>query len=459
MKREKILIIFVLTMFLFIRVGHSIEPVVIEFLYYKSTCPGCDPTYYEVYGYNRQLLINIQYEYESRVQITPIDFYSSEGQEKVEQYHLGPNDWNSMVVNYAVVLSTSGGKQYVNETYLRELIYFYLGESPQAEHNVAVLSLMPSQTSASPGEKVNLTVTVANSGMNTESFNVSTYYNETLIETQTVTSLSPNATQKMVFVWNTTNKTLGNYIMKAKAELSNETDLSDNERTCEIEVKESSNSGEGLMAILTLAITLGFFETFSPCIMIILSFILSYTISKTTGFKSGFLQVMTFGAGFLSAAAILGLASGMVFLSMPTLQFYLTWIVCIFAILFGLGLLGILKAPFETKPLIRKLARKYAFTYVGLAILGFVFYFLDPCIAPIFISMVPILFSGYLIPILLVFCVGAAVPFVCIGLFAGSISKLVRGTYKHQFIIRAISGLLLIGYALYLIISLTLRIS
>jgi cytochrome c biogenesis protein CcdA len=311
---------------------------------------------------------------------------------------------------------------------------------------------MPSQTSASRGEKVNLTVTVANSGMNTESFNVSTYYNETLIETQTVTSLSPNATQTMVFVWDTTNKTLGNYIIKAKVELSsNETDLSDNERTCEIEVKESSNSPEGLMAILTLAITLGFFETFSPCVMIMLSFILSYTISKTTGFKSGFLQVMTFGAGFLSAAAILGLAFGMLFLSMATLRYYLTWIVCIFAIIFGLSLLGILKAPFETKPLIKKLAGKYAFTYVGLIILGFIFYFLDPCIAPVFVSMVPVLFSGYLILILLVFCIGAVIPFIGIGLFAGSISKLVRSTYRHQFIIRAISGLLLIGYALYLI--------
>jgi cytochrome c biogenesis protein CcdA len=439
-------------MFLFIRVGHSIEPVVIEFLYYIPTCPGCDPIYHEVYDYNRQVLINIQYDYGSKVLIKYIEFFSLEGQEKVEQYHLGPDDWNSIVVNYAIVLSTSGGKQYVNETYLRELIDFYLGESPQVEHNIAILSLMPSQTSASRGEKVNLIVTVANSGMNTESFNVSTYYNETLIETQTVTSLSPNASQTMVFVWDTTNKTLGNYIIKAKAELSsNETDLSDNERTCEIKVKESSNSPEGLMAILTLAITLGFFETFSPCVMIMLSFILSYTISKTTGFKSGFLQVMTFGAGFLSAAAILGLAFGMLFLSMATLRYYLTWIVCIFAIIFGLSLLGILKAPFETKPLIKKLARKYAFTYVGLIILGFIFYFLDPCIAPIFVSMVPVLFSGYLILILLVFCIGAVIPFIGIGLFAGSISKLVRSTYRHQFIIRAISGLLLIGYALYLI--------
>lgn len=447
-------------MFLFIRVGHSVEPVVIEFLYYKPTCPGCDPVYYEVYNYNRQVLINIQNDYGSKALIKYIEFFSLEGQEKVEQYHLGPDDWNSVVVNYTVVLSTNGGTRYVNETYLRELIDFYLGESPQVEHNVAILSLVPSQTVASRGEKVNLTVTVANSGMEAESFNVSTYYNETLIETRTVTSLSPNATQTMVFVWDTTNKTLGNYIMKAKVELSsNETDLLDNERTCGIEVKESSYFPEGLMAILTLAITLGFFETFSPCVMIMLSFILSYTISKTTGFKSGFLQVMMFGAGFLSAAAILGLAFGMVFLSMPTLQFYLTWIVCIFAIIFGLGLLGILKPPFETKPLIRKLARKYVFTYVGLIILGFVFYFLDPCIAPIFVSMVPILFSGYLTLILLAFCIGAVIPFIGIGLFAGSVSKLVRSTYRHQFIIRAISGLLLIGYALYLIIFLMLRIT
>ena len=47
---------------------------------------------------------------------------------------------------------------------------------------------------------------------------------------------------------------------------------------------------------------------------------------------------------------------------------------------------------------------------------------------------------------------GAIIPFIGIGIFAGSVSKLARVTYRQRFLIRAISGLILIGYALYLIV-------
>jgi cytochrome c biogenesis protein CcdA len=56
-----------------------------------------------------------------------------------------------------------------------------------------------------------------------------------------------------------------------------------------------------------------------------------------------------------------------------------------------------------------------------------------------------------------VFCLGAIIPFICIGLFAGSVSKLARTTYKHRFIIRAISGSILISYAIYLAVLLLIR--
>lgn len=86
------------------------------------------------------------------------------------------------------------------------------------------------------------------------------------------------------------------------------------------------------------------------------------------------------------------------------------------------------------------------------------FYSLNPhpslmhaCIAPIFVSMVPLLLSDALPLIIFVFSMGATIPFVGIGVFAGSVSRLAKITYKQRFKIRAISGLILIGYALYLI--------
>lgn len=204
------------------------------------------------------------------------------------------------------------------------------------------------------------------------------------------------------------------------------------------------------------AFSLGFFETFSPCLIAMLAFILSYTVGKTTHFKENMLRVMTFGVGFVSAAVLLGATVALMLVSMPSIQVVLAWIMCIFVILFGLNLLGLLKVPIQTKPLVKKLAGKYATTYIGLLLLGFIFYFLDPCIAPFAFTMLIMLQNFEFILPLLVFCLGATIPFIGIGIVAGYASKLARSTYRHRSKIRAISGLILIVYALYLIIFILL---
>lgn len=134
------------------------------------------------------------------------------------------------------------------------------------------------------------------------------------------------------------------------------------------------------------------------------------------------------------------------------LQFSLTLIVCIFAIAFGLNLLGILKVPFDTKPITQRVAKKYVLTLAGLFVLGFVFYFLDPCMAVILPTMVPLLSPDSYVLILFMFSLGAIIPFIGIGISAGSISRFTRSTYIHRAKIRAVSGLVLIGYAAYLIV-------
>ena len=218
---------------------------------------------------------------------------------------------------------------------------------------------------------------------------------------------------------------------------------------------QPSQPSESLMPILAIAFSFGFIETFSPCLIILLSFVLSYTIGETSYSKESFLRVMIFGTGFTSATLLLAVAFGLLFLSTPILQHSLTWIVCVFAVVFGLNLLGVLRIPskmqLQSKPLIRKLARKYVITYAGLFLLGFVFYFLDPCIAPIFVAVLP-LFSLEALPLIfLVFYLGVILPFCFIGILAGSICKLARGIYRHKPKIRTISALILIAYALYLI--------
>ena len=211
-----------------------------------------------------------------------------------------------------------------------------------------------------------------------------------------------------------------------------------------------------LYSEISFAFSLGFFDTFSPCLIAMLSFILSYTVGKTILFKEGMLRVMTFGIGFVSAAVLLGAAVALTLIYMPSympgIQGVLMWIICIFVILFGLNLLGLLNVPIQTKPLVKKLTGKYATTYMGLLLLGFVFYFLDPCIAPFAFTMLMMLQNFEFILPLLAFCLGAIIPFIGIGIVAGYASKLARSSYKHRSKIRAISGLILIIYALYIVI-------
>jgi cytochrome c biogenesis protein CcdA len=214
--------------------------------------------------------------------------------------------------------------------------------------------------------------------------------------------------------------------------------------------------------VLAGAFSFGFFETFSPCLLILLSFVLSYSIGGTTRFKEGFSKVMTFGIGFVFATVFVFLASVGLVVASSTFAFQnvLMWVVFAIAIFFGLDLLGLsvlkfLRLEVKTKSTIQKLSRKLAFTYIGLIILGFLFYFLDPCIAPIFIVMFGTFQQALLefLPLVLfVFCIGVMLPFIGIGILAGSISKLARGAYRHRSKIRAVSGIILIAYAVYFII-------
>jgi cytochrome c biogenesis protein CcdA len=341
-----------------VEIAYSVEPVIIEFLYYYDPCPTCPN---DLYFYNTKVVDSIESDYGNNVSVIRIPFYSVEGEEKRKLYDIKVWEQNAIVINREVVITG-----YANETYIREYIDYFLG----------------------------------------------------------LRSSPPTPPQQPSFP----------------------TQLN-------------------LPALLALSFTFGFFETFSPCLIAMLSFVLSYTITELSSFREKFSQVMVFGAGFVIATFLMFTvtAAGIISVAaMLRMQHVLMWIICAFAILFGLDLLGfnifkIFKIKVETKPLIQRLTKKYALTYTGLTVLGFLFYFLDPCIAPVFVVMLTAsqqaLLPEFLLLVLLTFCLGVTIPFIGIGFLSGSISKLVRSTYRHRFKLRAISGVILICYALYLIIS------
>jgi len=218
-----------------------------------------------------------------------------------------------------------------------------------------------------------------------------------------------------------------------------------------------------LVSAVVMAYTFGFFETFSPCLIALLSFVLSYTIAENLSSKGKFLRVSLFAFGFAAAAVLMFsvIAVGMVVASLVFgVQYIMMWIVFGFAIIFGLDLMGLnLSRLFRTKskakPLVQNVAKKYVVSSFGFILLGFFFYFLDPCIAPVFVVMISTFSSqilfGFLPLLLLVFILGVITPFVLVGVISGSISKVTRDVYRHKAKIRAISGIILICYAIYLL--------
>jgi len=567
LKIKEILIICVIAILAFPSLSMSNPSVLIEFLYY-SVCQDCPEwqIYYEVYMHNSQIVDNIQRDYGNNVLIKRIDWYSQEGQEKRAFYNLTRMDWNTIVINEEIILK--GGDQFVNETYLRSIIDSYLA----LEHDIAILDVSINPRSLSKGEILNMTITVTNSGKQSESFNITIYFNNTSLETLLRNFLEPNASKTLTFDLNTTdfpegyydiivyanpvqnelniadnlycagiveikaqntvstiihdlavvsvipsksiiksheqisvtvtvknlgtvaeiftlkiflneslikeinsmslnpeqsisesfildsfNLSAGNYVIKACIEpIESELKKENNEFSCMINILQSSDKMFDYTINIPLAFIFGFLETFSPCLVILLSFVLSYTIGKGTSFKEGFFYVMIFGIGFVSAALIISLITILIFFSV-SFQTILIWAACIFAILFGLNTIGLdiirfFKVKGETKVLVQKLAKKYVKTYTGIVILGFLFYFLDPCVAPLFFAMAPLTLNVDFTLIVISFCLGVMLPFVGIGIIAGSISKLARNMYKHKFKLRVMSGLILICYSMYIII-------
>jgi len=110
---------------------------------------------------------------------------------------------------------------------------FNLRSASTQEHDVAVLTVEPSSAKAYTGETVNITVVVKNEGTFVEDFNVTAYYNDTIVGLQNVTDLEPTANTTLIFSWNTIGaETYINYTIKAEvSSVSGESDLADNSFT------------------------------------------------------------------------------------------------------------------------------------------------------------------------------------------------------------------------------------
>lgn len=95
--------------------------------------------------------------------------------------------------------------------------------------DIAITSVMPSKTVVGSGYSVNITVVVENQGIKAETFNVTAYYNLSLIDTIIDVSLAAGDNVTLTFTWNTTGVDKGNYTIRAEASVvPDEIDTADN---------------------------------------------------------------------------------------------------------------------------------------------------------------------------------------------------------------------------------------
>lgn len=104
-------------------------------------------------------------------------------------------------------------------------------EQPLVVHDVAAVNQTASPTIVTQGEVVSIDVFVQNQGTQSETFNVTCYFDSGVVGTQLVTNLPAGNYIKLNFLWDTSDVPSGNYVIRAWADSGgaiSETDEIDN---------------------------------------------------------------------------------------------------------------------------------------------------------------------------------------------------------------------------------------
>lgn len=202
---------------------------------------------------------------------------------------------------------------------------------------------------------------------------------------------------------------------------------------------------------LPFAYSLGLFAGFSPCLMAILGFLLSFTAGTSNSAKSGMVRATVFGLGLVGSYLLLGLCLLSFRKSIPDLESF-SFVTGVIVILIGLNLLGVLKSPVVLDNYFQSSARKYAGTLGGVFFLGILFSFVKvPCTAPMLLVLLnKTITNGTVndLALLLAFSGGVLTPFIGVGMIGGyTLSKQIR---SYKMYLKKISGFVLILLGLWI---------
>lgn len=135
---------------------------------------------------------------------------------------------------------------------------FTLSSTTSTLRDVAVTDVTPSKTSVYVGDTVNITVAVQNYGGVAQSFNVTVYRNDTVINTKNVSDLAVGASEVLNFSWDTSGEQpCSNYTIKAEASVvPDEANTANNvyvDGTVKIKMQGDIN-GDGIVDVFDLSI-------------------------------------------------------------------------------------------------------------------------------------------------------------------------------------------------------------
>ena len=85
--------------------------------------------------------------------------------------------------------------------------------------DISLINIATSQNWVYQGWPLQINITLKNKGTINETFQLTLYYNESLIDTINVTDLAPDEERTLISIWNTTGVPEGNYTIRAEAEI------------------------------------------------------------------------------------------------------------------------------------------------------------------------------------------------------------------------------------------------
>ena len=142
---------------------------------------------------------------------------------------------NGTLANITFYVVKKGASNFhLYESYLRDVDLNLIGHTTKdagfsCVDDVAITSVIAYPTEARVGEAVLVNVTVKNIGNLTETFDVTTFYDNVTIGTQTVSNLTSSTSATLTFEWNTTGVAAGVYVISANTSvIPDEINITDN---------------------------------------------------------------------------------------------------------------------------------------------------------------------------------------------------------------------------------------